>query len=250
MYLLLCNLSIVDMCYTSVIVPQFLYIMFSGNNIISITQCFVQMCFFFWTGSTEDLLLFIMAYDRYVAICNPLHYHLILSRTFCFFLIVAMWVCGCLNSVLISISVSEMSFCHSKIIQHFFCDAKALTKIACEGTETFYIAMYVELVIFGLIPFTCTLISYQKIIKVILGIKSTHGQRKAFSTCSSHLIVLLIYYITVAAVILMPSLEKSNLLDQIFTMLYSILAPVVNPFIYSIRNKDIKNSLVRLIGLK
>nr|DBA19159.1 TPA: hypothetical protein GDO54_015026 [Pyxicephalus adspersus] len=249
MYLFLCNLSVVDLCYTTVIVPKLLYILISGNNIVSFTQCFVQMCFFFWIGSTEDLLLFTMAYDRYVAICNPLHYHFILSMKACSLLITVIWVSGCLNSVLISISFTKMSFCHS-IIHHFFCDSKALTKISCGGTELFYIVVYVELVVFGLIPFVCTLASYLKIIRVILGIKSSDGRKKTFSTCSSHLVVLLIYYVTIATVVMMPSSKYSDLLEQIFTMLYSIVAPMVNPLIYSLRNRDIQKGLLSLIMVK
>lgn len=249
MYWFLCNLSVLDMCYTTVIVPKLLYILISGDHIVSLTQCFIQMFFFFLIGSTEDLLLFIMAYDRYVAICDPLHYHYVLSMKVCILLIVFIWASGCLNSLLISISVSKMSFCHS-IIHHFFCDSKALTKISCGGTELFYMVMYIELVIFGLIPFACTLASYIKIIRLILCIKLSDGRRKTFSTCSSHLIVLLIYYVTIATVVMMPSSEYSDLLEQIFTMLYSTVAPMVNPLIYSLRNKDIKKGLLGLVGVK
>ncbi|XP_018427481.1 PREDICTED: olfactory receptor 1L4-like [Nanorana parkeri] len=248
MYLFLCNLSVVDMCYTTVIIPKLLYILISGNNAVSFTQCFLQMYFFFWIGSTEDLLLFTMAYDRYVAICDPLHYHFILSMKICFLLIAFIWVSGCLNSVLISISVSKMSFCHSTI-NHFFCDSKALTKISCGGTELFYNVMYVELVVFGLVPFVCTLASYLKIIRVILAIKSSDGRTKTFSTCSSHLIVLFIYYVTIAAVVMMSPSKYSDLLEQFFTLLYSIVAPMVNPLIYSLRNKDIKKGLLSLVGV-
>ncbi|XP_075141408.1 olfactory receptor 1L4-like [Leptodactylus fuscus] len=249
MYLLLCNLSIVDICYTSVIIPKLLDMVLSGNNAMSLPECFTQMYFFFWTGSTEDLLLLAMAYDRYVAICNPLHYQLILNRNACIFMITTIWVCGGLNGLFLLSSFMGLSFCHSDTLQHFFCDSKALTKISCRGTNLFSITMCIEFVLLGVCPFACTVASYVKIINVILCIKSMNGRKKAFSTCSSHLTVLLIYYVTVAVVIVMPSSQYASLLEQVFTLLYAIVAPMINPLIYSLRNKEVRRALWRLLGL-
>ncbi|XP_073516783.1 olfactory receptor 1L4-like [Phyllobates terribilis] len=250
MYLLLCNLSIVDICYTTVIIPKLLEMLLSGKNSMSFRQCFTQLYFFFWTGSTEDLLLFAMAYDRYVAICNPLRYQLVLSWNTCILMITSIWFGGCLNGFFLLLSFTGLSFCRSDTIQHFFCDSKALTKISCSGTSVFSIVMYIEFVLFGLCPFVCTVASYVKIINIILCIKSMDGRKKAFSTCTSHLTVLLIYYVTVAVVIVMPESQYADLLEQVFTVLYATVAPMVNPLIYSLRNKDVKKALLRLVGLK
>ncbi|KAG9462927.1 hypothetical protein GDO78_022815 [Eleutherodactylus coqui] len=250
MYLLICNLSIVDICYTTVIIPKLLDMLLSGNTFMSFAQCFTQMYFFFWTGSTEDLVLFAMAYDRYVAICNPLHYQLVLSPDICKLLITSIWVIGSLNAFFLLFSFQGLSFCHSHTVQHFFCDAKALAKISCEGTKLFSVVMYIEFVLLGVWPFACTVASYVKVLNVILCIKSRDGRKKAFSTCSSHLTVLLIYYVTVGVVIVMPSSQYSHILEQVFTLLYTTVAPMINPLIYSFRNKEVMRTLMTLVGLK
>ncbi|XP_018430270.1 PREDICTED: olfactory receptor 1G1-like [Nanorana parkeri] len=248
MYLFLCNLSIIDICYTTVIIPKLLYILLSGNNIVSFTQCFIQMYFFYLAGTTEDTVLFIMAYDRYVAICHPLHYHRILRKKICILIMMVTWICGYLNSLLFTSSILKMFFCSSSTIPQIFCDGKALINIACRGTEMFYIVLYMECFVFGLCPVMCNLMSYVKIIRVILRIKSKDGRRKAFSTCSSHLIVMAIYYGCGAAVYLTPPSDRYALLEQILTMFYTTVVPMLNPLIYSLRNNEIKNSLWKLLA--
>ncbi|XP_075175913.1 olfactory receptor-like protein DTMT [Anomaloglossus baeobatrachus] len=250
MYLFLCNLSLVDMCYTTTVIPKLLHILSSGNHKMSFPQCFTQMFFFFLAAGTEDLLLFAMAYDRYVAICKPLHYHTILSKKVCFICMAAIWLCAAVNSCLITVPTSQMSFCHFITIHHIYCDAKALTKISCAGKEIFYSVIYFELLFFGLCPFLCSVTSYAKILQVIFRIKSRDGRTKAFSTCSSHLIVILLYYGTAASVYLLPKTKYSHILDQIFTLLYATGTPTLNPLIYSLRNKDVKRAVMRLLPLK
>ncbi|KAG8550953.1 hypothetical protein GDO81_023882 [Engystomops pustulosus] len=258
MYLFLCLLSIVDICYTSAVTPGLLDMLLSAIHqpsppaswtCCSLRQCFTQMFFFFTASGAEDILLFIMAYDRYVAICRPLHYNQILSRKNCFLITIALWICGCLNSVLFTTAASYMSFCRSNTIHQIHCDS-SLTKIACTGTELFHIVIYLETIVLGLGPLLCSLMSYVEIIKVILRMKSKDGRRKVFSTCSSHLTVLLLYYDTAGCVYLMPSKKNVYLLDQIFTALYSTVTPVLNPLIYSLRNKDFRGALLRLLGVK
>ncbi|XP_075140871.1 olfactory receptor 1L4-like [Leptodactylus fuscus] len=249
MYLFLSMLSIVDICYTTVIIPRLLDMLLSMNNKVSLRQCFTQMFFFFMASGSEDILLFIMAYDRYVAICSPLHYSQILNKTNCLLITVGLWIAGGLNSVFFTMSASNMSFCRSNTIQQIYCDSKALTKIACAGTELFYIAVYLEILVLGLGPFLCSLTSYVKIIGVILRMKSEDGRMKVFSTCSSHLAILLLYYGTATSAFLMPS-EQSHLLHQIFTALYSTITPILNPLLYSLRNKDVQRALLRLLRPK
>ncbi|KAM5151761.1 olfactory receptor 8D1-like [Mantella aurantiaca] len=247
MYLFLCNLSIIDICYTTVTVPKLLYILISGNNTVSFTQCFIQMSFVFLSSTTEVTIIFIMAYDRYVAICHPLDYHRILNKKICIILVMVAWISGCLNSSLFTSAILKMIFCFSLTIHQFFCDAKALLNIACSGTEMFYIVMYIESLVFGLFPVMCNLMSYIKIIRVILHIKSKDGRSKAFSTCSSHLTVMGIYYGTALAEYMIPPSDRYDLLEQILTVFYATVVPMLNPLIYSLRNKEVKNSLKKLL---
>ncbi|KAM5151766.1 olfactory receptor 1-like [Mantella aurantiaca] len=247
MYLFLCNLSIIDICYTTVTIPKLLYILFSGNNTVSFTQCFIQVYFVFLAATTEDTILFIMAYDRYVAICHPLDYHRILNKKICILLVMVTWISGCLNSSFLTSSILKMVFCSSLTIHQFFCDANALINICCSGTEIFYIVLYTNILVFGICPVMCNVMSYVKIIRVILRIKSKVGRSKAFSTCSSHLTVMAIYYGTATAEYMMPPSDHYDLLEQILTVFYTTVIPMLNPLIYSLRNKEIKNSLQKLL---
>ncbi|KAG9465247.1 hypothetical protein GDO78_018615, partial [Eleutherodactylus coqui] len=240
-------LSTVDLGYTTVIIPKLLDMMLSIHNKVSLKQCFTQMFFFFMVSGAEDILLFIMAYDRYIAICSPLHYNQILKGKNCILITIAIWLSSGLNSLLFTMSVSNMSFCQSNTIQQIYCDSKALTKIACSGTELFDIVLYLEFLILGLGPFLCSLTSYVKIFGGLLRMKSKDGRIKVFSTCSSHLTVLLLYYSAASSAFLMPSSKHSRLLGHIFTALYSTITPILNPLIYSLRNKDVKRALLRLV---
>lgn len=247
LYIFLCNLSLIDICSTTATVPKLLGMLLSGKNTISFMQCFSQTYFFLLAASAEDVLLFVMAYDRYVAICNPLHYHYLLRKNVCIFFIFVIWLLASLNSLLMTLPVSMMSFCQSNIIQHFFCEAKSLTKIACAGKEVFYYIVYMELVLFGLFPFLCSLTSYIKILNVILQIKSRDGKKKAFSTCSSHLAVIMLYYTTGASMYVIPPSKYSHFIEQISTVLCTAVTPMLNPLIYSLRNKDVKKALHNLV---
>ncbi|XP_073490973.1 olfactory receptor 2T5-like [Aquarana catesbeiana] len=247
MYLFLCNLSVVDICYTTVIIPKLLHMLLSGNNQMPFTQCFIQMYFFFMVDSAEVTVLLIMAYDRYVAICHPLDYYRILNKKICFLLMMVIWIGGSVNSSLLSSSILKIFFCSSVTIHQFFCDAKALINISCGGTEVFYIVMYTDSLVFGLLPIVCNSMSYVKIIRVILHIKSKDGRSKAFSTCSSHLAVMAIYYGSAVSVYMTPPSNHYDLLEQILTMFYTTVVPILNPLIYSLRNKEVKSSLRKLV---
>ncbi|XP_063788965.1 olfactory receptor 2M2-like [Pseudophryne corroboree] len=206
------------------------------------------MYFFASVGGTENILIFIMAYDRYVAICDPLHYQNILSRKHCILLASATWAVGFLNSLVFTIQASHMSFCQSRTIHQFFCDAKAIINISCAGSAEFYIVVYLEFLILVFFPVMFNFTSYIKIIWVILQIKSKDGRMKAFSTCSSHLSMIIMYYVTGFCEFMMPISDYSNVLEQVFTVLYSVVTPMINPLIYSLRNKDVKSALLRLLG--
>ncbi|XP_063788979.1 olfactory receptor 2T1-like [Pseudophryne corroboree] len=191
-----------------------------------------------------------MAYDRYVAICDPLHYHNILSRKHCLVLASGTWISGSLNSFVITIPATLMSFCQSRTIHQFFCDAKALINISCAGSKDVYIAIYIEILMYGVFPAMFCVTSYTKIIRVILQIKSKEGRKKAFSTCSSHLTVVIMYYMTGLVVYMVPPSEYSDVLEPVSSVLYSVVTPMINPLIYSLRNKDVKSALLRLLGGK
>ncbi|XP_072273060.1 olfactory receptor 1468-like [Pyxicephalus adspersus] len=245
LYLFLCNLSIVDILYTSVNIPKLLDMLLFDQNTMSFNQCFTQLYFFGQCTSTEDILLFTMAYDRYVAICKPLHYHSVFSGNNCVKIIVSIWVSGCVNSLLFTTAVSKISFCKSNRIEQYFCDAKALLKISCTGTKFFYIALHIEVIIFGLFPFLCTVISYMKIIRVILCMKSKDGRKKSFNTCSSHLTVISVFYGTVLFTYMMPQASHLVELEQALSVLFTAVVPVLNPLIYSLSNNEVKKALIK-----
>ncbi|KAG9463104.1 hypothetical protein GDO78_022428 [Eleutherodactylus coqui] len=248
MYLFLCNLSIVDLCYTTSTVPKLVHMLLSGKYTLSFTQCFIQMYFFLHVATTEDLLLFIMAYDRYVAICYPLHYHRMLSKKNCILLMIVVWVTGCINSTTATLTTSNIAL-YSNIVPQFLCEFKAFAKISYPN-DGFQLFSYMEALIFGVGPFLCCIISYTRVIIVILHIKSSDGRRKAFSTCSSHLIILTMYYGTWMSVYIMPPLKDPRVFEQTLSILFAIITPMLNPLIYSVRNKDVKRALLKIMGCK
>ncbi|XP_056392668.1 olfactory receptor 1361-like [Hyla sarda] len=247
MYLFLCNLSIIDIVYTSTTVPKLVDMFLTGDYTLSFTQCFTQMYFFGHVATTEDLLLSIMAYDRYVAICNPLHYHSVLSKKNCVLFMALAWVSGFINSTVTTFVLSKIPMCYSNTIPQFFSEFKAFEKISCPNAG-FQLISYLEALIFGLGPFLCSIIFYIKVIIVILNFKTNDGRRKAFSTCSSHLIVLTTYYVTWMSMYIMPPYKDTRVFELTFSVLYATIIPMLNPLIYSIRNKDVKRALLKLVG--
>ncbi|KAG9464920.1 hypothetical protein GDO78_019214, partial [Eleutherodactylus coqui] len=236
MYLFICNLSIVDIFFTSVTVPKLLHMLLSGDHIISFSQCYTQFYFFMSVSTAEDVLLFIMAYDRYVAICIPLHYHQILNQRNCILITFGIWAAAFLNSLLFVVSALNMSSCHSNIIHQTFCDAKSLTRTTCTTTPIFSEIVAIEILIFVFIPLMCTFISYVNIFSVILKMKSKESRKKAFSTCSSHVTVITIYYGAAIIGYLIP--PYSDVLDSVFNIVYATMIPMINPIIYSLQNSN------------
>ncbi|XP_073445054.1 olfactory receptor 1E16-like [Dendrobates tinctorius] len=249
MYIFLCNLSMVDLIFISSTIPKLMNILLSGNFLISYTQCFSQLYFFMFAAGTEDILLSLMAYDRYVAICKPLHYHLIMKKKKYVLFILSTWICGSVNSLFMTASIYRLDLCRSNKIQHFFCDIKALEKISCNNAS-FHIILYVETILLAFCTFLLSVTSYVKIIRSILVIKSTNGRRKAFSTCTSHLTVLIIFYGTGLCMYMNPPSEHLEVQDVVFSVLYTAVTPMVNPLIYSLRNKEVKRAFRRIAGRK
>ncbi|KAG8537466.1 hypothetical protein GDO81_024487 [Engystomops pustulosus] len=244
MYLFICNLSIVDIFYTSVTVPKLLHMLLSGNHIVSISKCYTQLYFFSSVTTAEEILLFVMAYDRYVAICDPLHYHRILSSRNCCLITIGIWMVPFLNSVMFIISVLNMSSCHSNIIHQFFCDPKSLTKTNCTTSQLFIVVNIIEILMFAFVPLMCTFISYFQIFSVISKMKTEESRKKAFSTCSSHITIITIYNGAGVIGYLIP--PYSEVLDIIFNIVYSNIIPLINPIIYSLQNSNIQSAFQRL----
>ncbi|KAE8619154.1 hypothetical protein XENTR_v10009641 [Xenopus tropicalis] len=244
MYFFLCSLAFVDICYPTVTLHKLMDILLSGNNSITFIQCFTQMYFFFALATVDVTLLSSMAYDRYVAICKPLRYHLIMNRRVCALVIVGNWIAGFTNSTFLISLVSKLPVCHSNRIKHFFCEIKAVADMFCDRT-TFYNSIYVEIFSLGFITFSINVISYINIIRNILHIKSKHGRQKTFSTCTSHFTVLIIFYGSAFWMYMRPPSESENL-DPMFSVLHVGVTPMLNPLIYSLRNKEVKNALLRI----
>ncbi|OCT90092.1 olfactory receptor 8H1 [Xenopus laevis] len=247
MYFFLCNLSFVDICYPTTALPKLMEMLISGNDSITFVQCFSQMYFFTALAEIETIVLSSMAYDRYVAICKPLRYHLIMNRRVCALLIVGTWIFGFVNASFITDLASKLSFCQTNKVHHLFCDVIALAKISSTNDITiFYNVVYVEVFLFGVIPFSLNLITYINIVHSILKIKSKNGRQKAFSTCTSHLTALIIFYGSVFWMYMRPPSESENL-NPVFSVLYVGVTPMLNPLIYSLRNKEVKNAVIRTV---
>nr|XP_033779192.1 olfactory receptor 146-like [Geotrypetes seraphini] len=243
MYFFLSNLSFLDISCTSVSLPKLLDIILRKTHHISMNECFIQMYFFLSLASTEILILAVMAYDRYAAVCQPLSYHLIMNQKVCILMSTATWILGFLVPLPYFIFIPRFSFCSSNEINHFFCDFSALLKLSCSSTSSLQCLVYILGALVACPCFISTLISYVYIISTILRIRSTEGRHKAFSTCSSHLTVVCLFYLTLICVYIRPPSMQSMDINKVISILYNILIPMFNPIIYSLKNKDVKNAL-------
>ncbi|XP_048208714.1 olfactory receptor 1N2-like [Perognathus longimembris pacificus] len=248
MYFFLANLSFIDTCFTCTIVPKVLVNIHTQHHTISHTGCLVQMYFFMALTLLDDFLLAVMAYDRYVAICLPLHYTMIIRPQCCLLLVSTSWLFSNLLALSLSLMISQFSFCGSHSIPHFFCDVPPILKLACSDTHSFQVTMLTEAVLSGMIPLTCVLVSYAHIMHTIFRIPSAGGKHKVISTCGSHLTVVILFYGTLFLVYFRPSSTYSADSGMVLSVIYTMVIPMLNPFIYSLRNKDMKGALWRLSG--
>ncbi|XP_027709918.1 olfactory receptor 13G1-like [Vombatus ursinus] len=248
MYFLLGNLSVIDLLCTSTIVPKMLANLFSQRATISFAGCMAQMYMFTWALVSEALLLALMAFDRYVAICYPLHYPMIMSSHVCIGMAGSIWTIGITNSAVHTSLAVPLSFCNSLVIDHFFCELPPTLKLSCSDTHLNEALAFCADVIFGVGSCSLILVSYGCIIRTILRIQSSEGKKKAFSTCSSHLTVVSLYYSTVIYTYIRPTSNLSLGRDKIITALYSVIIPMFNPIIYSFRNREVKGALQKLLG--
>ncbi|XP_074838694.1 olfactory receptor 6F1-like [Carettochelys insculpta] len=243
MYFFLGNMSFLEICYISTILPRLLASLLTGERAISVKGCLVQIYFFGVLAAVESLLLAAMSYDRYLAICHPLRYAALMNGRVCCQLVAGSWISSFLGCTIINSFLWQLTFCDSKEIDHIFCDFTPLIKLSCDDTQTVQLLTFTIASIGALVPCLLTLTSYICIITTILRIPSTTGRQRAFSTCSSHLIVVSVFYGTVIAVYVFPTGNTPKILHKLFSLVYAVLTPMINPVIYSLRNKEVNESL-------
>nr|XP_006115897.1 olfactory receptor 6B1-like [Pelodiscus sinensis] len=246
MYFFLGNLSCVETCYSSILLPQMLTSLLTGDRTISISRCIAQFYWFALLACTECYLLAAMSYDRYLAICKPLRYSVLMNGRSCLWLAAGSWLWAFVASTTGICLMSQLTFCGPGEIDHFFCDLNPLIKRACHGTELITRLSFILTSIGVPFPFLLTLASYVCIISTILRIPSATGKQKAFSTCSSHLTVVTLFYGTITIVYILPDTDTLRDLNKVFSVFYTVLTPLANPLIYSLRNKEVRQALRKI----
>ncbi|XP_072483810.1 olfactory receptor 5F1-like [Notamacropus eugenii] len=250
MYFFLTNLSLADIFYSSTITPKMLVDLLSKGKVISFTGCFVQMYVFIALATTECILFGLMAYDRYVAICYPLLYPVIMSRTVCLKMATWAFTAGFLNSVIHTSYISSLSFCDSNVIHHFFCDSPPILKLSCSDTQINETIIFIFAGINTLGTLLIILTSYIYILFSILRLHSVEGRRKAFSTCASHITAVAIFYGTGIITYLCPSSNYSATQGKVLSVFYTMVIPMLNPLNYSLRNEEVKRALKNAVTRK
>ncbi|XP_058550683.1 olfactory receptor 13D1-like [Neofelis nebulosa] len=247
MYFFLGNLSLLDICYTSSFTPSVLIHFLSQKKTISFLRCVVQMSVSYTMACTECVLLAVMAYDRYVAICNPLRYSIIMSKALCIQMAALSWGMGFLNSLIKTILAIRLPFCGKNVINHFVCEIMAFVKLACADISLNEIAIMLGNVIFLYIPLLLICISYIFILSTVLKMNSAEGRKKAFSTCSAHLTVVTMFYGTILSIYMKPK-SKDSAIDKLIALFYGVVTPMLNPIIYSLRNTEVLGALRKLMS--
>nr|XP_060639240.1 olfactory receptor 13H1-like [Anolis sagrei ordinatus] len=247
MYFFLGNLSLIDIGHSSAVIPQSITNLLVDKPTLTFARCYLQMSSSVWLSITECFLLAIMAYDRFIAISSPLHYMLIMSKRLCIQLATGIWTCSMLLGV-IPIYAIPARFCGKSVIDHFACELIAVLKLVCSDTSLSQLLMFFSSCLSLLVPFAFILFSYLRIIVTILRIHSTNGRFKAFSTCASHLTVVLIYFGTAIFAYVKPQTKSTMEIDKSISLVYGIVTPMLNPLIYTLRNKDIKEALRKFVG--
>ncbi|XP_044841889.1 olfactory receptor 6B1-like [Mauremys mutica] len=243
MYFFLGNLSCLETCYSSTILPKMLTSLLTGDRTISFSRCFMQFYFFACLAGTECDLLSVMSYDRYLAICKPLHYAALMNSRFCLQLAVGSWISGFMANSVTIFFMSQLTFCGPNEIDHFFCDFTPIIRLSCSDSHLMELVAFILASIYTLPPFILTLMSYVCIMITLLRIHSSIERQKVFSTCSSHLIVVTSFYGTLIIVYMLPDATMLRELHKLFSVSYTVLTPLANPFIYSLRNRKVKEAL-------
>ncbi|KFO35382.1 Putative olfactory receptor ENSP00000348552 [Fukomys damarensis] len=256
MYFFLANLSFLDICYTTSSVPLILDSFLTPRKTISFSACAVQMFLSFAMGATECVLLSVMAFDRYVAICNPLRYPVVMSKAAYVPMAISSWAAGSITATVQTSLAMQLPFCEGNVINHFTCEILAVLKLACADISINVISMGVANVIFLGVPVLFIFVSYVFILTTILRLSSAEGRKKAFSTCSAHLTVVVVFYGTILFMYGKPKskdprgADKQDLADKLISLFYGVVTPILNPIIYSLRNKDVKAAVRSLVRQK
>ncbi|XP_049638577.1 olfactory receptor 1L6 [Suncus etruscus] len=245
MYYFLGHLSLVDVCFTTVTVPRLLIGLLQSGQVVSFEGCFAQMYFFVALGITESYLLAAMSYDRAVAVCRPLHYGAVMTPRRCAVLVAASWTLSHLHSLLHTLLISALSYPPAAAVRHFFCDMTVMLSLATSDTSAAETAIFSEGLAVVLTPLLLVSLSYTHILLAVLGVQSAGGRRRAFSTCGAHLVVVSLFFGSVLSVYFRPSSAYSARYDRFASVVYAVVTPTLNPFIYSLRNKEVKGALKR-----
>ncbi|XP_004648518.1 olfactory receptor 2L3-like [Octodon degus] len=248
MYLLPSQLSLLYLIYVCTTVPKMASGFLSGNKSISFIGCGLQAFFFVTLAGAEGLILMSMAYDRYVAICFPLHYPIRMSRRVCVLMVLGSWTAAAVNACAHTVYILRVSYCRSRAIDHFFCDIPAMLSLACGDIRVHEYTVFLSTVIFLLIPSMIIAFSYGKVLLAVCRMRSREGRKKAYATCSTHLTVVTLYYAPFAYTYLRPKSLRSPAEDKVLAVVYTILTPMLNPVIYSLRNKEVLGALGRVRG--
>uniref|UniRef100_A0A8D2D028 Olfactory receptor n=1 Tax=Sciurus vulgaris TaxID=55149 RepID=A0A8D2D028_SCIVU len=243
MYFFLANLSLVDLCLPSATVPKILLNIQTHTQSISYPGCLAQMYFCMMFANMDNFLLTVMAYDRYVAICHPLHYATIMTQFLCASLVAIPWVIAILNPLLHTLMIAHLHFCADNIIHHFFCDINSLLPLSCSDTTLNQLIVLIVVGLLFVVPSLCILASYSCIVSTVMKIPSLSGKLKVFSNCGSHLALVILFYGSITGVYMSPSSNHSTEKDSAASVIFMIVAPVLNPFIYSLRNNELKRAL-------
>ncbi|XP_021548018.1 olfactory receptor 1C1 [Neomonachus schauinslandi] len=247
MYFFLSNLAFVDICFSSTTVPQMTVNILTDTQTIYFVECLSQLFFFIAFVNMDSLLLCVMAYDRYVAICHPLHYIAIMNPRLCVWLVAGLWLVTYLHALLHTVLMAHLSFCASNSIHHFFCDLNPLLQLSCSDISLNVMVIFIVGGLLVLTSLICILISYGLILCTILKITYIQGKQRAFSTCGCHLSVVVLFYGTASAVYFSPSSSFLPKSDTILALMYTLVTPMLNPFIYSLRNSDMKRALQKML---
>ncbi|XP_021546615.1 olfactory receptor 2AK2-like [Neomonachus schauinslandi] len=247
MYFLLSQLSFMDIMNITTTVPKMATNFLSNSTTIAFLGCEIQTFVFIVLGGTEALLLGFMSYDRYVAICHPLHYPLLMSKKICWFMVTCAWTSCSINALVHTLYVFHLPFCRSRLINHFFCELPSLLQLACQNTSQYEYTVILSGLIILLLPFLAILASYACVLTVVFQMSSGKGQTRAVSTCSSHLIVASLFYVTALSTYTRPHSLHSLGQDKTVAVFYTIITPLLNPFIYSLRNKEVIGAMRSLL---
>ncbi|XP_032251827.1 olfactory receptor 7D4-like [Phoca vitulina] len=248
MYFFLSNLSFVDICFTSTTIPKMLLNIQAHSKDISYIGCITQVYFFTVFAGMDDFLLTVMAYDRFVAICHPLHYTVIMNPHLCVLLVLICWLTIFWVSLIHILLVGQLTFCPGTELPHFFCELAQILKVACSDTLVNNICSYVAAVLLCMFPLIGILFSYSQIVSSLMTMSSSEGKYKAFSTCGSHLSMVSLFYGTSLGVYLTSAVTHSSQRSSVASVMYTVVTPMLIPFIYSLRNKDVKGALQRLLS--